>query len=176
MANVDAPMGFRLIMTGGHEPIRRQRHADASRNATTGAIAAGDAVTIASDGNVERCNGSTAPNGIVEGLALKGVDQGPMSYALLPGNVEGDLIVIEDPTAMFEVQTSAAIAATAYDAGAQVNVADTQPNNTLAQSRQEVGDVGGDQLLLIGLVDRPNNTIGETEAKVIVGLLPVNVQ
>lgn len=176
MANLDAPMGFSLITTGGHEPVRRQRHADAARNATTGAIAPGDAVFIAADGNVERCSGSEAPNGIVEGVALQGVNEGPVSYQILPGNVAGDLIVFEDPTAQFQVQTNSAIPATDFDIGAQVNVVDATPNATLGQSRQEVGDTGGNQLQLVGLVDTPNNTIGLTEAKVIVALIPANVQ
>ena len=176
MANTNAPMGFRLLLSGGHEPIRRQRHADAARNATTGAIAAGDAVTIAADGNVERCDNSTQPNAIVEGLALKGVNEGPVSYSFLPGDVAGDLICIEDPTAQFEVQTNATIPAMNFDSAAEVNVVDAVPDAVLAQSRQQVGDVGGNQLRLVAVIDRPDNTPYAQYAKVVVGLIPANVQ
>lgn len=173
MANADTPLGFRLIKTAGHEPIRRVRSVD---SANSNAIAPGDAYTIEADGNITRCNGSTAPNGICEGIVLQGINEGPVSYQYLPAGVAGQVIGIEDPTAMFWVQTNAAIPLSAYDAGAEVNVVDAAPNATLGQSRQEVGDVGGSQLLLKELVDTPNNTINATEAKVIVGLLPANVQ
>jgi hypothetical protein len=176
MANVNAPMGFRLILTGGHEPIRRQRHADALRDATNGAIASGDAVFIAADGFVDRCSGGEQPNAIVEGLALKGVNEGPVSYSFLPGNVAGDLICIEDPTAQFETQTNATIPAANFDAAAEVNVVDANPDETLAQSRQQVGDVGGNQLRLVAPIDRPDNVAYAQYQKVVVGLIPANVQ
>src|SRR6185295_19726965 len=96
MANLDAPMGFRQIFSGGHEPIRRQRAADASRTSPAGDIAPGDAYTIQADGNVTRCDNNTAPNGICEGIALQGVNEGPVSYQYLPGTVAGFVIGIED--------------------------------------------------------------------------------
>lgn len=173
MANTDAPIGFRLIMTGGHEPIRKQRAVDSS-NATT--LAPGDAYTIEADGNVTRCDGNTAPNGICEGIALQGIDEGPMSRQYLPAGVAGNIIGIEDSTAMFEVQTEAVISQADLDAGAMVDVVDAAANATLGQSRQEVGDVGGAQLKVIGHVDRPNNDPTAVDAKIIVKLLEANVQ
>ena len=165
-------MGFRLFRDGGHEAIRRQRHVDAD-NAV--AIAAGDAITIEADGNVTRCNGSTQPNGIVEGLALAGIDEGPMSRAYLPALTAGDLICIEDASCTFEVQTNAEIIATEFDAGALVDVVDAAPNTTLAQSRQEVGDVGGSQLRLVSVIDRPLNEPYVVDAKIEVALVAANV-
>lgn len=173
MANQNAPMGFRLILDGGHEAKRRQRSV-ASGNTTV--IAPGDAITIIADGTVIRCDGSTPPNGIVEGLALQGVNEGPVSYDFLPANVAGLLICIEDPTAEFEVQSSTAIPLSDYDTGAEVNVVDAAPSQIPAQSRQQIGAAGGNQLRLIQPIDRPLNDQFAINAKVRVGLLPSNVQ
>lgn len=176
MANLDAPMGFRQIFSGGHEPIRRQRAADADRTTPNGDIAPGDAYTIEADGNVTRCDGNTAPNGVCEGIALKGVNEGPVSYQYLPGNVAGNVIGIEDILTEFEVQTNAVISQADLDAGAEVNVVDAAPDTVLGQSRQQVGDVGGAQFKVVAHVDRPNNDATAVNSKVIVKLLESNVQ
>lgn len=173
MANLDAPMGFRQIFSGGHEPIRRQRAVDSSNAA---AIAPGDAYTIEADGNITRCNGSTAPNGVCEGIALQGVNEGPVSYQFLPASTAGNVIGIEDTSVEFEVQTNAVISQADLDAGAEVNVVDAAPNATLGQSRQQVGDVGGAQFKVVAHVDRPNNDATLVNSKVIVKLLEANVQ
>lgn len=177
MANIDAPMGFSLIKTGGHSPVRRKRTVLVGN---TRRIASGDAYTILADGSVTSCDGNTTPNGVVEGIELQGVDQGPVSYAYLPAGVAGNVIGIEDPTAEFEVQCTAALALSDFDAGAKVNVdgagAAPECNTTLAQSRQEVGDVGGSQFMLVGVVDTPNNDLTLVNSKVIVRLVSDNVQ
>lgn len=173
MANSDAPMGFELFRDGGHEAIRRKRVVDVDNAAP---LAPGDAYTIEADGNITRCNGSTQPNGIVEGLELQGVDEGPVSRAYLPALTAGTIIGIEDASCTFRVQTNAAIIATEFDAGALVDVVDAAPHVLLAQSRQEVGDVGGSQLRLVSVIDTPLNEPYIINAKVEVALVPANVQ
>ena len=173
MANTNAPMGFRLVLTGGHEPIRRKRPVNTDN---ANAIAPGDAYTIQADGTVTRCDNAHPPNGVVEGIDLEGVDEGPVSRDYLPAGIAGNIIGFEDPTAQFEVQTNAVIPLTAFDTGAEVNIVDAAPNAIPAQSRQQVGDVGGNQFRLVGSIDRPLNTPFIQYAKVTVGLIPANVQ
>lgn len=171
MANSDAPMGFRLIKTAGHEPIRRVREVDSGNGVT---IAPGDALTIEADGNVTRAIAGEV-NGICEGIVLQGVDQGPVSYQYLPASTAGQVISIEDPTAMFEVQTEAVIPQSGFDSGAMVNIVDAAANTALGQSRQQVGDVGGTQLLLVESIDRPLNERFAADAKVVVQLIPASL-
>ena len=175
MSNTDKRNGFNLITSGGRQPRRVKRYYDGSDDT---AIFPGDAYTIEADGNVAALSGGTeAPNGIVEALDLTGINEGPTSYDYFPVGVAGYVIGIEDDDAEFEVTTSATITADYYDTGAEVDVdVGTAGSTSLRQSRMAVGDAGGDQFRLVRPVDRQGNDKYAQYARVVVKLIPANVQ
>ena len=173
MANLDAPRGFLLARTGGKEVRYRTRNVDADN---ANALAIGDGYKIEADGNITRCGDGEAPNGIVAGFEIQAKSgEGPESIDYLPANTAGVVIGIEDSECEFEVQMADSVALTDFDAGQTVALADTAPDATLRQSRQEVDTLGGGDLSLVGLVDRIGNAAGETNAKVLVRLLAANI-
>ena len=174
MANIDAPRGFLLARSGGKEPRRRIRNVDADN---TRPLAIGDGYIIeAADGNITRSDSGEAPNGIVESFQVAAKSgEGPESIDYLPASTAGVVIGIEDSECEFEVQMADSVALTDFDAGQTVALKDTAPDATLRQSRQEVDTLGGGDLSLVGLVDRPQNAAGETNAKVLVRLLAANI-
>lgn len=166
MANTNVVTGFQLCRSGGREVKRATRSADAARDQTehNGDLAPGDAYTIEADGNVTRVLDETTPiHGIVEAIVLKTKD-GPVSYAMLPADVAGEVIGIEDPDCEFEVQLSGATGFIATSTGQPANVLDAAPDTTLHRSRQSLDDttIGtGVQVNVLRLVDRPGNAIGQ---------------
>lgn len=176
MSNVDTRNGFNLATSGGSAGPRRQRRFVDSANTLT--LMSGDAYTIEADGNIARVNNGTLPPcGIMEAvdLPLAGIAQGPMTYDYVPAGVGLYIIGIEDVLAEFEATAATALAAIVYDTGAKVDITDTTGSTTLHQSLQATGAIG-DQLSLVRPVDRVNNDPYAQYARIIVKLIPANVQ
>lgn len=174
MANVDAPLGLRLI-TGGSRKAPRivRRQVDGASTA----MAPGDCYTVANS-KASRAGTSAAVNGVMVAVDVPGaaVGEGPMTYDYVPENGAQYILGIEDADAEFEVQwtTGETPAATDFDAGSTVDLLATACSvGPPAQSREEV-QAGVDSFLLVRLVDRPGNAYGE-HAKVVVKLRPANV-
>ena len=175
MPNADKRNGFNLITSGGRQP-RRVRRAVIADNPT--ALFPGDAYKIHTDGNARPiASGAEVISGIVEAIDLQGILEGPQSYDYLPALTAGGIIGIEDDDVEFEVTITTATIATAYDAGAEVDIDTTTAGSVpLRQSRNAVGTVGGDQLRLLRPVDRPDNDDYAQFARVVVKLKPASVQ
>ena len=178
MANVDKRNGFNLITGGGRQPRRQRRFVD---SANTNNIMPGDGYIIEADGGITRATaGNVAVNGIMEAVDLPGagIAQGPTTYDYIPGSVGVQLYIIgiEDDDAEFAVVTTGTITQDEYDAAAKVDLVDTTGNVPLRQSRQAVGDVGGDQFSLVRPVDTPSNDPYAQYALVVVKLLPASIQ
>ena len=176
MSNTDKRNGFQLITGGGKAPRRVLRTTNSG--SANSLMAPGDGYVLANNVITRQVtDGSQPVNGIMEAVALPGaaIAEGPMTYDYVPASTQLDIIGIEDTTAEFECTASQALAATAYDAGAIVDIEDTAPDTTLRQSRQAVGAVGTDGFLLCRPVDRVNNDKLAQYARVVVKLRPANV-
>lgn len=178
MANTDKRNGFQPITSGGRQTRRARRNVDSSNSNT---IMPGDAYIIEADGNVTRATaGNVTCVGIMEAVDLPGagIAEGPTTYDYVPAAVALHIIGIEDEQAEFAVTTTAAITADDYDAGALVDLVDTTGNVPLRQSRQAVGDAGGDQFKLIRPLEIyiPNYDQYAAFATVVVKMIPASVE
>lgn len=177
MANTDKRNGFQPITSGGRETRRARRAVDSS-NANT--IMPGDAYIVEADGNVTRATaGNVTVVGIMEAVDLPGagIAEGPTTYDYVPAATALHIIGIEDWATEFAVTATVALTADDYIAGAQVDLVDTAGSTTLRQSRQAIGDRGGDQFKLIRPVVEyvPGYDPYGQYATVVVTLLPSNV-
>jgi hypothetical protein len=141
LANVAAPRGFILHGQGGATGVHRVRRRAASGRSKD--LMPGDAYTILSDGTVRRAVTGGEPNGIVEGIELNSPNSGVESSDYIAAADAGYLIGIEDPLALFRVQTSDDFEET--NGGDLFDVVDADGSQTLAQSRQKVGNGGSGQ-------------------------------
>lgn len=169
LANVASPRGFLLYGQGGAQGVHRVRRRVAITRSKD--LMAGDAYTILADGTVRRAVTGGEPNGIVEGIELNSPSQGVESQDYIKTTEAGYIIGIEDPLAMFRVQTSDDFEE--LNIGDKCDVVDADGDTTLAQSRQKVGSFGGgaQDFRVVDLVrDTASNAFG-TNAWLVVRLL-----
>lgn len=139
MANLDMPRGF---MCKG-VPLRVNKYEAGST------VYPGSLVTMASDG---QCDEVTA-GVVILGLA--------MSYA----TVGLPLLVADDPNQLIIGQCDETEIDAQTDIGNCCDIVATAGNSTYKASRQEVDSsnqgTGTAQLMILGIVDSPNNVLGE---------------
>lgn len=175
MANTDKKNGFQPITSGGTEVRRAQRTTDGT--SANSLMAPGDAYTLTDNVIVRLTVTNVNPQGIMEAVALPGaaIGEGPTTYDYVPASKQLNIIGIEDSNTEFVVTAGLAIAATAYDGNAEVDVIDAAPDTTLRISRQSVAATG-DQFRLVRPLDQINNDPYAQYAKVVVRLKPAGIQ
>lgn len=168
LANVAAPRGFLLFGQGGAQGVHRVRRRVASGRDKD--LMSGDAYIVLADGTARRAVTGGEPMGVVEGIELNSPSQGVESQDFIDADEEGYIIGIEDPLALFRVQTSDNFVEA--NIGDLCDVVDGDGDTTLAQSRQKVGSFGGGQdFRVIDLMrDTAANAFG-THAWIIVRLM-----
>jgi len=168
MANVDRPRGLRPVGTlsgAAWQGAVREYPVDSS-NAT--AIFKGDAVTLEADGNVTPASATGVILGVVVGVKVDR-DVAATEYpGYLPATTAGSVMVCIAPDAIYEVQSDdAATAEVALtDIGANVDLNVNAGSTVTGQSAHEldadtITSAGSAQLRIIGVVDRPDNEVGE---------------
>lgn len=168
MANVDRPRGLRPVGTLSGAPWQgavREYSVDAS-NAT--AIFNGDPVTLEADGNVTPTADGGVILGVVVGVKVDRDVAATEHPGYLPATTAGSVLVCIAPDAIYEVQSDdAATAEVALtDVGANIDLNANAGSTTTGQSAYEldadtITSAGSAQLRIIGLVDRPDNAVGE---------------
>ncbi len=167
LANVFRPMGFIPLDAGGRiNMIIRPRPVPTTRTTNSGGNASldmsvGDAYGIDTAGNTYRAG----PGDVVRGIVLSFVlaanqtvmgGNGPVSNDYVTGTLSSALMLIgiEDPTALFSVQSDTFAAS---NIGLRVNLIDAAPDSTYRQSRQSVNVAGapGLQFQCVDIVGGP---------------------
>lgn len=168
IANVAAPRGFLLYGQGGAQGVHRVRRRVAAGRSKD--LMPEDAYHILTDGTVRRAVTGGEVNGIVEGIVLNSPNSGVESQDYIPAADAGYIIGIEDPLALFRVQTSDDFEET--NIGDTCDVVDADGSQTLSQSRQKVGSFGGGtDFRVVDLVrDTASNAFG-TNAWLVVRML-----
>jgi hypothetical protein len=182
MSNTDKRNGFQPLTSAGIQTRRNIRTVTVAGNPTTD-LAPGDAYIINADGTISRSTGvHDAVAGVVEAIELEAVNapfanQGPISYQYLPAATAGRVIGIEDFNMEFVAVAHTALALSDYDEGARVALLDQAPDTTLAQSRQAVDGIDASgPFKLVRPLDQVNNDQFAQYAKVVVRLVPANIQ
>lgn len=151
LANVNSPMGFRLLDFLSAVSTR-QRNVPAARvvvgAALSADIAIGDAYGIDANGNAFHAGPDAIVRGVVVGFALQPVStimngNGPISIDYLAAAGAGLVIGCEDPNARFEVWSDAVVGFVQANIGAKFNLGDAAPDSLFRQSRQFLNVNGG---------------------------------
>ncbi len=154
LANVDAPMGFRLLKQGGKREVRRTTRVvvDAEND-----LMIGDAYIDNGDGTVKRATAANATVvGIVEGIVLNPIPaspNGPVSQDYIPLAQGGSIIGIEDADAEFEVMSEDAV--DTLVPGITMQLVDVDGSRLLRQSRQSVNATPVGPFVFLGSKDSP---------------------
>lgn len=174
MANVNAPMGFRLFRHGG-----KRAPAVIARTVKTGRthdLMVGDAYNVNGD-DVIRTPAATRASGIVVGIGLNpksSSSQGPESQDYIPAADAGYILGCEDGDAEFEVQLDAAFDLDTH-LGQTFDLINTDGDQALAQSRQQLDNstvhATAGEFRIIGTPDRLDNDLTLDNPKVIVRLV-----
>lgn len=140
MANLDRPCGFRP-----YGPVKASKVMEAGS-----AIYPGDAVKLASDGQVD----SASAGNTLFGVAL--------TYASAAG---ADVLVSYDPSQLYTVQSDETEASAQTVVGLNADIVATAGNSTYKASRQELDSSvaaagGSQQLTIMGYEKRPDNAFG----------------
>ena len=170
LANVFAPMGYRLYLAGAKRGfITRRRPVQAARTQTASAVTtlltAGDCYTIDASGFAKHAGNADTVRGVVVGIELAAVStvmngMGPVSADLLTQAMAGNIIGCEDPLAEFFTLANSYAAS---NNGNKFNLLDVADDQTFRQSRQylDVAGGAGTQFTLIDMVSSPaNNSVG----------------
>lgn len=186
LANVAAPMGFRLLEEQSLI-FTRQRNAPAARAvigaAASADIAIGDAYGIDATGNAYHVGADGVVRGVVIGFALQAVStimngNGPISIDYLTAASQGLIIGAEDPNATFEVWSDPTVGFLQLNIGGKFNLLDAAPDPLFRQSRQLLNINGGPgtQFIAVDKVNSPADNAYGPSCRVIASLataLPV---
>lgn len=169
MANTDAPMGFkpRRHASGGGCPAP---NAYPLASAYGSNIFTGDAVVLTSGKLAVATAASAGLLGVFAGCQYTAADGSiifspywPASTATL-GSVDAVGLVYDDPDTIFEAQTSDDVAFVLATHNLTLcDLVSTHAGSTVTgQSKQEllVGTAGDEQFLVLQLIDRPGNAVG----------------
>jgi len=174
MANRDAPMGLRpsYHLTGG---VIRPNKNYTIASAYNTAIGYGDPVVALSTGsvgpNIAVGTAATAPFvGVFAGCTYQNT-AGDMIYSrqwvastATLGSVDARALVYDDPMIVYEIQADTGTTVAVTDIWNHADITDTGPNTSIGMSRRELdgSDIGtGVNLHIMGMVDSPENAIGE---------------
>lgn len=172
LANVNSPRGFTLFGQSGKQQLNRITRAAAADRVGAKDLMVGDAYTVLTDGSIRRCtSASDDVHGIVEGIIFRQVSTTVLteSQTYIPGTTYGQVIGIEDRSAIFTCQIDT-IAQADLDSAAVGALVDADGSQTLSQSRQSI-TLGGDNFVITLLTPLPaNNSLGAF-AQVLVKML-----
>lgn len=164
IANVNAPFGFRFHRLGGARGLNIQRHPVPAGRASP--LMVGDPYTIETDGTSIKAGDGDTVRGIVMGIEFQEANAARPTESLdyLGVSESGYILGSESPDVEWEVQQTGT-ALTLGNIGDKIDVAGTDGNTTMRQSRESINgaDVGGGaaQFIILGLVDSPaDNAIG----------------
>lgn len=165
LANVQAPRGFALARNVGKmSPPRTERPVAAGRTLD---LMVCDAYSLDAGGNAVVAEGTEGTPGVVKGIvelivlrAIPRSPEGPVSQDYIAADEDGNIVGIEDHNAIFLVQTSGAYV-NPTDNGKLVDLVNSAPNTTLAQSRQAIDSAtlgSGTQFITVA----PDDTVEQT--------------
>ena len=172
MANADTPFGFRPVRYVGGGPYNGafRLYSAAAGDAT--AMFIGDPVTLS--GTSQTISGSiysdvdqSATGNVVVGVIVGVVPVTNESLRYRAASTQRIVMVADDPNLLFEIQeVSGGTALTANDIGLNANFVVGSGSTTTALSGVELNNSGEAttntlDLKIVGLVDRPDNAIGE---------------
>lgn len=166
MANPNNPFGFRLGRhVAGGTPGRTNPYPIASAYGTD--IFYGDPVTLDGSGNLIKATNATAILGVFLGLNRIGADGVPVfepmwtAGSTIPAGTKVEALICDDEMQMYQVQTTATLAAAAV--GKLANV-DTSPGGTTSTGNSKAGITGvagsENQFLVERILELPVNTGG----------------
>lgn len=165
MANADRPNGARVVRhLNGTTSLQTNKYSVDSSNST--AIFIGDFIIAEADGNVAPYTGTSGGDllGVCVGV-LGGYDD--LSNFYLAASTAGDIMVCDDPDAIFAIQEdNAGTALTLAARGANCDVLATGGSTTTGISAHEidrstvVATIA--QLRLLRLVERDDNAYGDS--------------
>lgn len=178
MANVDRPNGLRPVTTLSGGPWMGHVRSFPVDSSNGTAIFRGDAIILEDDGNVAPyASGGGVLLGVCVGAEVARAVAATEHPGYLPASTAGTVMVCVGPDVIYEIQEdSVGGAMVATNVGSNGDIAVTAGSTTTGVSKMELdssdviakdSSAASAQLLVLGLVDRPDNAIG-TEAKWLV--------
>lgn len=166
LANVFAPMGFRLLDNLPTAPRMATYPTPAGRvivgAAASADIAIGDACAIDATGNAYHSGADGTVRGVCIGFELAPIPtimngNGPISIDYMAAAFAGSVVLCIDPNATFECWSDNTIGAVQANVGGTFNLGDAAPDQLFRQSRQflNVNGGAGAQFKLIKLLASP---------------------
>jgi hypothetical protein len=177
MATTAAPYGMRPVSLIGGQPFAGSTRQIKIASGYAANIFFGDVVKLVAAGVVEKDTGTTAatPVGIFMGCSYTDPN---LNYKLFSqywptGTVASDAVayVCDDPDVVFQIQSDEAVAQTAL--GANAAIVQTAGSTSVGNSKNaldgsSVAATSTLPLRIIGFVDGPTSTVGDTYTDVLV--------
>jgi hypothetical protein len=177
MATTAAPYGMRPVSLIGGQPFAGSTRQIKIASGYAANIFFGDVVKLVAAGVVEKDTGTTAatPVGIFMGCSYTDPN---LNYKLFSqywptGTVASDAVayVCDDPDTVFQIQSDEAVAQTAL--GANAAIVQTAGSTSVGNSKNaldgsSVAATSTLPLRIIGFVDGPTSTVGDTYTDVLV--------
>lgn len=177
MANADRPSGMRPVSTLSGGPWQGHVRAYPVDSSNGTAIFRGDPIKLEDDGNVAPATAGDLLLGVCVGVKVDRATAATEHPGYLPASTAGTVLVCVGPDVIYEIQEdSVGGAMVATNVGSNGDIAVTAGSTTTGNSKVELdssdviakdASAASAQLLVLGLVDRPDNAIG-TEAKWLV--------
>lgn len=177
MANADRPSGLRPVTTISGGPWMGHVRSFPVDSSNGTAIYRGDAIKLEDDGNVAPATAGDLLLGVCVGVEVDRTVAATEHPGYLPASTAGTVMVAVGPDVIYEIQEdSVGGAMVATNVGSNGDIAVTAGSTVTGNSKMELdssdviskdSSAATAQLLVLGLVDRPDNAIG-TEAKWLV--------
>jgi len=177
MANADRPSGLRPVGTISGAPWMGHVRSFPVDSSNGTAIYRGDAVKLEDDGNIAPATAGDLLLGVCVGVEVDRTVAATEHPGYLPASTAGTIMVCVGPDVIYEIQEdSVGGAMVATNVGSNGDIAVTAGSTVTGNSKMELdssdviskdSSAATAQLLVLGLVDRPDNAIG-TEAKWLV--------
>lgn len=177
MANADRPSGMRPVSTLSGGPWQGHVRTFPVDSSNGTAIFRGDPIKLEDDGNVAPATAGDLLLGVCVGVKVDRTVAATEHPGYLPASTAGYVMVCVGPDVIYEIQEdSVGGAMVATNVGSNGDIAVTAGSTTTGNSKVELdssdviakdASAASAQLLVLGLVDRPDNAIG-TEAKWLV--------
>lgn len=177
MANTDRPSGLRPVGTISGAPWQGHVRSYPVDSSNGTAIFRGDPIKLEDDGNVAPATAGDLLLGVCVGVEVSRTVAATEHPGYLPASTAGTVMVCVGPDVIYEIQEdSVGGAMVATNVGSNGDIAVTAGSTTTGNSKVELdssdviakdASAASAQLLVLALVDRPDNEIG-TEAKWLV--------